>query len=149
MPTILIITPDTYNVVDLNKLLVYKYSQNENLENNLQYDVHVSKLFAKHIKPEEQAESLAKKHPNAKVKRVINIYIGTPNRLLKLSQMDAFDIGKKSDRLRYLIVDCRLNKKNFSIFETHETKNDAIELLKEAKLAFEREGENKLKVALI
>ena len=63
--------------------------------------------------------------------------------------MEAYDIGKKSDRLRYLLIDCRLNKKNFSIFETHETRNDAIELLREAGEALLREGDNKLKVGLI
>jgi hypothetical protein len=49
-------------------------------------------LFAKHIKPEEQVELLGKKHPN-KDKRVLNIYVGTPNRILKLHSMKAFDIG--------------------------------------------------------
>ena len=62
-------TPDTYNVVDLNKLMVEKYKnmsgQSESVSDQ-KYDIHVSKLFAKHIKPEEQAELLAKKHPNAK-----------------------------------------------------------------------------------
>jgi len=90
------------------------------------YDIHVTKLFAKHIKPEEQAALLGKKHPNAKQKRVLNIYVGTPNRLLKLESMEAFDIGKKSDRYRYMIIDCRLNKKNFSVFETKETRGDTI-----------------------
>ena len=81
VPTIIVVTPDTYNVVDLNKILVakYKYSPPD-----CQYDIHVSKLFAKHIKPEEQATQLAQKHPNAKLKRVLNVYIGTPNRILKL-----------------------------------------------------------------
>jgi len=60
---------------------------------------------------------LLKKHPNAKQKRVLNIYIGTPNRLLKLQGMEAYDIGKKSDRFRYMVIDCRYNKKNFSTFE--------------------------------
>ena len=74
--------PDTYNVVDLNKLAVAAFSNTPEAK----YDVHVQKLFAKHIKPEEQAALLAKKHPNAKQKRVLNVYIGTPNRLLKLQK---------------------------------------------------------------
>jgi hypothetical protein len=133
VPTILLVTPDTYNVVDLNKLLVDKYKslsgqdpEQKPADSSHGYDIHVTKLFAKHIKPEEQAALLAKKHPNAKQKRVLNIYVGTPNRLLKLESMDAFDIGKKSDRFRYLLVDCRMNKKNFSIFETKETRGDTI-----------------------
>ena len=90
VPSILILCPDTYNVVDINKLLVEKYKDlsgtNPNPEKTfgLKYDVHISKLFAKHIKPEEQVELLSRKHPNAKSKRVLNVYVGTANRLLKL-----------------------------------------------------------------
>ena len=156
VPTILLVTPDTYNVVDLNKLLVDRYKslsgqdpEQKPGESSHTYDIHVSKLFAKHIKPEEQAALLAKKHPNAKQKRVLNIYVGTPNRLLKLESMEAFDIGKKSDRFRYLVIDCRMNKKNFSIFETKETRGDTIQLIREAKEAILREGNSKLKIALL
>ena len=62
VPTILVITPDTYNVVDLNKLLVEKYKHMSGQEAEYGgvpastqhlYDIHVTKLFAKHIKPEE------------------------------------------------------------------------------------------------
>ena len=154
MPTIVVITADTYNVVDLNKLLVEKYKHLSGFPVGTNdpaygYDIHVQKLFAKHIKPEEQMTLLGNKHPNAKLKRVLNIYIGTPNRLRKLSSMEAFDLGKKSDRFRYMIIDCRLNKKNFSIFETHETRDDTVELVREAKEALQREGDSRLKIALI
>lgn len=54
VPTIIVVTPDTYNVVDLNKLLVAKYKTVDS-----QYDIRVHKLFAKHIKPEEQEKQLA------------------------------------------------------------------------------------------
>ena len=152
----MIIKPDTYNVVDLNKLLVAKYKDLNGIANyeyeeqsSEQYDIHVTKLFAKHIKPEEQVALLGTKHPNGKYKRVLNIYIGTPNRLLKLHQMKAYDIGTLSDRFRYLVIDCRLNKKNFTIFENKETKSDTLDLLIAAKDAFKREGENKLKVIQI
>lgn len=50
VPTILVICPDTYNVVDINKALAGKYNRSDSID---QYDVHVHKLFAKHIKPEE------------------------------------------------------------------------------------------------
>lgn len=60
--------------------------------------------------------------------------------------MKAYDIGTLSDRFRYLVIDCRLNKKNFTIFENKETKSDTLDLLIAAKDAFKREGENKLKV---
>ena len=99
------------------------------MQSKYQYDVKVTKLFAKHIKPEEQVDLLSKKHPNGKQKRVLNIYVGTPNRILKLQGMGAFDIGVQSDRFRYFVIDCRLNKKNFSIFENKETKSDLLELI--------------------
>ena len=38
VPTIIVITADTYNVVDLNKVLVQAYKQ---LPTDCQYDVHV------------------------------------------------------------------------------------------------------------
>ena len=47
----MIVCPDTYNVVDINKLLVAKFKGNPD---SGKYDVHISgKLFAKHMKPEE------------------------------------------------------------------------------------------------
>jgi hypothetical protein len=146
----LIICPDTYNVVDLNKLIVALYKDHRGFtESKLKYDINVQKLFAKHIKPEEQSELLAKKHPNAKAKRVLNIYIGTANRLLKLSKMKAFDLGIQSDRFRHLIIDCRMNKKCFSIFEIKETKSDTMDLLCLSSTAFKREGNNQLKISLV
>jgi hypothetical protein len=45
-----------------------------------------------------------------------------------------------------MVIDCRLNKKNFSIFENKETKSDALDLLIAAKEALKREGSNKLKI---
>ena len=145
------ICPDTYNVVDLNKLLVEKYKDFSGLkpDNGAKYDVHIFKLFAKHIKPEEQKETLSQKHPNAKVKRVLNVYVGTPNRLLKLLSMQAFDLGELSDRFRHMIIDCRIGPKGFSIFEGMETRVDTLELLIEANSAFARDTGNKLKVSLV
>ena len=92
---------------------------------------------------------LSKKHPNGKQKRVLNVYVGTPNRVLKLHSLKAFDIGVQSDRFRYFVVDCRLNKKNFSIFENKETKSDLLELLIQSKEALKREGSNKLKIVQV
>jgi hypothetical protein len=62
--------------------------------------------------------------------------------------MEAFDIGIQSDRFRYLVVDCRLNKKNFSIFEQHETRQDTLDLILTANPAFSRENK-KLKISLV
>ena len=49
-----------------------------------------------------------------------------------------------------MVVDCRLNKKNFSIFEGHETKLDTMDMLLTANVAFARENESKrLKISLV
>ena len=66
------------------------------------------KLFARHIKPIEQAEKLSKKNPENTY--VLNVYVCTPGRIAKLVEMDACDL--KTDRYRYLIVDMSRNKKN-------------------------------------
>jgi hypothetical protein len=51
---VLVICPDTYNVVDLNKLVTVLYKDNRGFnESKLKYDINIQKLFAKHIKPEE------------------------------------------------------------------------------------------------
>ena len=146
----MVVCPDTYNVVDLNKLLVEKYKDLSGAKpSEALYDVRVHKLFAKHIKPEEQAEQLGKKHPNAKAKRVLNVYVGTPNRLLKLHTMNAYDLGIQSDRFRYLLIDCRVGPKGYTIFENHETKPDTLELIRSAGEAFQRDGDNKLRLGCV
>ena len=63
--------------------------------------------------------------------------------------MKAFDIGVVSDRFRNLVIDCRLSKKNITIFETRETRNDTLDLLSLCHPAFSRDGDNKLKVSLV
>lgn len=139
------VCPDTYNVVDINKALVDKFKglTGKDKQSSEQYDLRIFKLFAKHIKPEEQQEALGQKHPNAKAKRVLAVYVGTPNRLLKLQEMGAFDLGLVSDRFRHLVIDCRLNKKNFSIFECKETRADTLKLIQAANTAFNRRLEDK------
>ena len=111
IPAVMVVTPDTYNVVDINKVLVSHYKTMFDTTPDQPYDVKVHKLFAKHIKPEEQAQNLVQKSPNAKERRVLNVYIGTPGRLAKLADMKAFET-EKGDRFRLLIVDMRKNKKN-------------------------------------
>jgi hypothetical protein len=115
-------------------------------------------LFAKHIKPDEQKDLLSNKHPHAKDRKVLNLYIGTPNRLLKLFQINAFDTGKMSDRFRHLVIDCRINKKGYSIFENKETNADTLKFIQECQPAFDKElkddndevtGEKQLKISMV
>ena len=108
IPVVLVMTADTLNVVDINRSLVKVYNQEPNPSDK--YDARVQKLFARHIKPQEQADALSQKHWNAKEHRVLNVYVGTPNRLVKLAQMGAFDMAK-GDRFRLMVIDGRINKK--------------------------------------
>ncbi len=59
----------------------------------------VAKLFAKHMKLPEQQKHLEN--------HVLGIGCGTPNRLLKLADVDAL----KLDRLRLLVLDMQLDAK--------------------------------------
>lgn len=67
--------------------------------------------------------------------------------------MKAFDMGVESDRFRHLVVDCRINKKGYSIFEQNETKKDTLALLLAAKPAFQRiieaSDERQLKISMV
>jgi hypothetical protein len=55
------------------------------------------------------------------------VYIGTPNRIKALAECDAIKLGTK--KLKSIVFDCSLNAKGFSIFETHETRNDTFAIL--------------------
>jgi hypothetical protein len=63
--------------------------------------------------------------------------------------MNAFDMGTLSDRFRHLLIDVRPNKKNFTIFENRETRDDTVEILNQCKEAIQRDGDNKLKICCL
>jgi len=117
-------TANTLKVVEINRLLVKHYSYGGAGEDpTAQCDVKVHKLFARHIKPHEQADALLLKHPNAKERRVLNVYVGTPGRLAKLAEMQAIKLDK-SDRFRLIIADGSPDKKGMTMFELFETQHD-------------------------
>mmetsp|Transcript_6936 Transcript_6936/g.13814 ORF Transcript_6936/g.13814 Transcript_6936/m.13814 type:complete len:300 (+) Transcript_6936:42-941(+) len=72
----------------------------------------MAKLFAKHMKVEEQA-SLLQKNP-------ICIGVGTPNRILKLAK----DNHVSFSNLSHLILDMRRNKKNQTLVDIPEIAAD-------------------------
>lgn len=72
----------------------------------------VGKLFARHLKIEEQITLLQKND--------IHLVVGTPNRVLKLSEHGALSWS----RCQLLIVDANKNEKEFSIFTMKEVKSD-------------------------
>ena len=104
VPNIILLTADTYVVVDLYKELIKKFKDTRKMK----YDVQIQKLFSKHIKPDEQHTLLNQAHRN-KSKDVLNIYVGMPNRVKKLALKESFKLDKSDDRYRYLVIDCRLN----------------------------------------
>ena len=55
------------------------------------------------------------------------MYIGTPNRIKKLAQASTIKLGSK--KFKAVVCDCTLKKKGFNMFETHETRDDALGVL--------------------
>ncbi|CDW89361.1 UNKNOWN [Stylonychia lemnae] len=117
-PQIMILTPDTQVVVDLYK----------ELKNIYQADTHpikvrVQKLFAKHITVEEHEKLLNAENKGS----VVNLYIGTPNRVKKLAEKGAMKLKKSN--FKHLVIDSHLNVKNQSLFDIFETRDDTFDLL--------------------
>ena len=74
----------------------------------------IGKLFAKHLKIQDQIQSLKQ---NLK-KSETSLNVGTPNRLLKLSKF--LDL----ERLDVIIIDMSLDVKKFSILDLKDTRRD-------------------------
>ena len=68
----------------------------------------VHKLLSKKIKPEEQKE-LLDRSPRSE-KKVLNVHLGTPSRLLKLVELQALNLLKR-DKFKLLIIDMSKNVK--------------------------------------
>ena len=131
VPTIMILTPDTANSMAISKTLTEAYPLKDT---SLKYLVKVHRLFSKGMKVEDQKAHLKMKNKE----KVLNIYVGVPNRMRKLQSDDAFDIGIQSDRFRYMLIDCSANSKSYSIFEVKETRVDTLELIKLSSTALDR-----------
>lgn len=58
---------------------------------------------------------------------VINVYIGTPNRVKELALRQAINLGP--EQFKFFILDTTQNAKGFTVFETHETRDDTFNLL--------------------
>lgn len=82
--------------------------------------MHVHKLFARHISIKEQTEALGQKT----YRPIINVYLGTPGRIKALAEAKAIQLGTK--KLKTIVFDCEPNSKNFTLFETHETREDTF-----------------------
>ncbi|GBG74704.1 hypothetical protein CBR_g19109 [Chara braunii] len=71
----------------------------------------LAKLFAKHLKVEDQVQQL---------KDRVDIAAGTPARLQKLVSVGALAL----DRLRYLILDMHRDEKTFTMFDIREVRDE-------------------------
>lgn len=89
--------------------------------------VHIWKLFARHISLSEQQEQLSAECGQ----KTINVYIGMPNRIKQLAQANTIKLGSK--KFKSIVFDCSKNKKQFTMLETHETRDDAFGVLAFAK----------------
>ena len=93
------------------------------------FKVQVHKLFARHIPLKEHQEALDA--PLEEGQQVINVYIGMPSRIRALAAAGSIKLTSK--KLKALVLDCSLNKKNYTMFETHETRDDAFAVMNYAK----------------
>mmetsp|Transcript_26622 Transcript_26622/g.26506 ORF Transcript_26622/g.26506 Transcript_26622/m.26506 type:complete len:98 (+) Transcript_26622:577-870(+) len=82
------------------------------------------------MKPAEQLKSLSKTHPRKASSKLLNVFVGTPNRILKLLEMDGIDL---SSQLKYIILHCKRNKKNFTLLDIKDTRKDLVDLMKKLK----------------
>lgn len=85
---------------------------------------------------------MAQKHQNRKTKKVLNIYIGSPARINILNNDDDYT----TDKLRYIVFDCRFMDKNEdnTIFENIKCRDDMYNFLIKNKDRIQ----SKVKVAL-
>eukprot|EP00192_Tetraselmis_astigmatica_P013711 CAMPEP_0117678224 /NCGR_PEP_ID=MMETSP0804-20121206/17183_1 /TAXON_ID=1074897 /ORGANISM="Tetraselmis astigmatica, Strain CCMP880" /LENGTH=318 /DNA_ID=CAMNT_0005487597 /DNA_START=141 /DNA_END=1094 /DNA_ORIENTATION=+ len=79
----------------------------------------VAKLFAKHIKVEEQRKVLQS--------GPVLLGVGTPNRVLKLCELEALSL----DRLRLLLVDVQRDAKLLTLLDIQEVRSDFSKLFAE------------------
>lgn len=78
-------------------------------------DCHAAKLFAKHLKIEEQVSCL---------KNHVNIACGTPNRIKKLIDMEALSLS----RVSVVVLDMHTDVKGYSLFTMPQIRDEFWEL---------------------
>ena len=59
--------------------------------------------------------------------RLLNVLVGTPNRVKKLVEFGSIKVTKK--KFKYIVIDTELNSKQLSIFDIKETRDDTLDLL--------------------
>ena len=86
-------------------------------------EVKIQKLFSKHISVEEHQKWLSHKKPG----QYLNIFVGVPNRVKKLIELDTIKVSNKA--FKTVLIDSHLNSKNFTIFDIFETRDDLYDIL--------------------
>jgi hypothetical protein len=83
-------------------------------------NLFTAKLFAKHLKLEDQKNELMDQRHQAAA--------GTPNRLIKLAELENEDGGKVLDtsKLHYLVIDLAKDAKQFTLLTQPQVKEDAM-----------------------
>lgn len=106
----------------------------EILKHLTDFQTHVAKLFAKHMKVHEQVQMLETTwHPLA---------VGTPNRIKKLIEVK----GLSLDCTTHVVLDMQRDSKNFTMLELHDTRRDVLDLCH--SILFPRMTRNQLKLGL-
>ena len=136
-PMVLVITISARRAVELMKQL------------SSEIKLPICKLFAKHMKVEEQAELLcngvggSKNNNqssssggggnNKKKAKYYSLAVGTPNRLLKLLQHTEGEGGGPALRLNHtelIIIDCHTDSKGWNVCTLKDTSSDLMEVLR-------------------
>ncbi|KAF1322137.1 Ubiquitin-specific protease, partial [Globisporangium splendens] len=99
------------------------------------FQCKIAKLFGKHLKADDQADTLTIAfHP---------IAVGTPARVKKLLEMDALSL----EHTTHVILDMEKDKKELTILELKDTAKEMVELL-QYHLIPRLNKNNKMKLAL-
>ena len=61
----------------------------------------------------------------------MNVYLGTPGRIKALVEAESISLDTR--KLKTIVFDCEANAKGFSVFETHETRDDTFACLMHAE----------------
>lgn len=104
-PLILVVCPSAIRSADVCRILRPSKQKNS--------DIRVGKLFAKHIKMDEQVSMLERINPN--------IVVGTPNRLLKLCECGALDLQSSS---MLILIDMHQDAKKFTLLTLSQVAAD-------------------------
>lgn len=151
-PHLIIVVPGIEQVEKFYKQLLKKYKKFSGKQySDAAYDIRISKLWGKHLKPTDYEGILEKKHDNRKVKKVLNIYLGAPSRLNILANQKVLKIDQNYENFQYLIIDCSSSSKSdTTVFENNSTREDILEFLIQCKDAFQRvPADSSLNLALI